>query len=210
MPSMPTHVDELGFHFGGQNISAATVGEKYLSEFDRILKTYATDRFDYVLEWGSGVSTQILVRHAEQQGRTKLLLTLDTNGEYQKAVFSARRMPSFLRAVALDPIGPRNSQSDPELNYSTYPLGLGQKFDFIYVDGRRRLECALVAALLSHSETIMVLHDYRRRRYQPVVALFDVEEDGQQFRVCRLRRDALAIFASPAEEISARMVLPND
>ena len=46
-----------------------------------------------------------------------------------------------------------------------------------------------MATLLSHPDTIVVLHDYRRTRYQPMKALYEVIEDGSQFRVMRLRRD---------------------
>jgi hypothetical protein len=41
---------------------------------------------------------------------------------------------------------------------------------------------------MSHHETIVALHDYRRTRYQPVTALFDIVEDGPQFRVLRPKR----------------------
>jgi hypothetical protein len=37
----------------------------------------------------------------------------------------------------------------------------------------------------------VALHDYRRARYQPVRALYDVIEDGTQFRVMRRRQDLL-------------------
>ena len=35
----------------------------------------------------------------------------------------------------------------------------------------------------------IVIHDYRRGRYQLVKALFDIVEDGPQFRVMKTRRD---------------------
>jgi hypothetical protein len=80
---------------------------------------------------------------------------------------------------------------DEGLSYSTFPLSLGYKFDFIYIDGRRRLECALTAAIMCHPQTIVVLHDYRRTRHQSVKGLFDIVEDGPQFRVMR-RKHAFA------------------
>jgi hypothetical protein len=69
------------------------------------------------------------------------------------------------------------------------PARLRPPFDFIFIDGRRRLECALVASLLCHPDTVVVLHDYRRSRYQPVKVIYDIVEDGPQFRVMRLRKD---------------------
>ena len=35
------------------------------------------------------------------------------------------------------------------------------------------------------ADGIVVLHDYRRRRYDMVRVLFDIVEDGSQFRVMR-------------------------
>src|SRR5215207_445590 len=90
------------------------------------------------------------------------------------------------------------SQSDPELAYSTSPLLLGEVFDFIYIGGRRRMECALTSALLAHEETIIVLHDYRRGRYQPIRALFDIVEDGVAFRVMKPRRELLPLIRERA------------
>lgn len=43
--------------------------------------------------------------------------------------------------------------------------------------------------MLSYPDTVVVLHDYRRTRYQPMKALYEVIEDGAQFRVMRVRRN---------------------
>jgi hypothetical protein len=96
----------------------------------------------------------------------------------------------------LDRVGPTRSNSDQELNYSTFPLSLKKTFDIILIDGRRRMECAFIAATLCHEKTLVILHDYRRARYQPVLALFDVVEDGAQFRVLRIKSTALQALKS--------------
>lgn len=91
-------------------------------------------------------------------------------------------------ALSIDIIGPRESQSDICLNYSSLPLHFNNQFDLIYIDGRRRVECALTAALISHENTVVVVHDYRRYRYQHMLALFDVILDGPHFRVMKVRQ----------------------
>ncbi|HEY1474182.1 MAG TPA: hypothetical protein VGF53_08880 [Pseudolabrys sp.] len=92
--------------------------------------------------------------------------------------------PGFVPLHA-DLMGPKLSDRDPELNYATLPVGLGRSFDFIYIDGRRRLECALIATQVCAPDGIVVLHDYRRRRYDSVRLLYDILEEGSQFRVMR-------------------------
>jgi hypothetical protein len=57
------------------------------------------------------------------------------------------------------------------------------------------MECAFIAALLCRNTSIVTIHDYRRTRYQPVLALFDLIEDGPQFRVLRPRASVLAATA---------------
>ena len=193
--------DELGFVFQGKAVDARKFKPVYISEFRRVLGTYAAAGVCSILEWGSGLTTQILVEHAARLPDFELLLSIDSNAAYQEAVFAARERPAFLQTAALDLIGPQSLA--PELPYATYPLRLGRKFDLIFIDGRRRMECAFIAALLCHEKTVIVVHDYRRLRYQPILALFDLIEDGKEFRVLRPRLSVLKAlgegsFYSPA------------
>jgi len=185
---------EFGFTFKGTRIDGGKYGQRYINDFRRILATHASGAKAF-LEWGSGLTSQILAAHAQSLPDVELFLTIDNKPEYQKAIFAERARPAFLETVVQDLTGPCQSRADPELAYSTYPLGLGRKFDFIFIDGRRRMECAFIAALLCHETTTVVIHDYRRARYQPVLALFDVIEDGKEFRVMRLRPSVLASIA---------------
>jgi hypothetical protein len=185
--------EEFSFVFQGKTVDARKFKPVYISEFRRVLETYAAAGVRSILEWGSGLTTQMLVEHASRLPDFELLLTIDANAPYQEAIFSARERPAFLKEVALDLVGPQSLA--PELPYSTYPLGLGRKFDLIFIDGRRRMECAFIAALLCHEKTVVVVHDYRRLRYQPILALFDIVEDGKEFRVLRPRLSVLAAMA---------------
>lgn len=194
--------DDFGFTFKGARVDAGKYGLKYVNEFRRVLHTYVARDVKNILEWGGGLTTQILAAHAQALGSVELLLTIDNKPEYQKAIFAERPRPDFLKEAVLDLTGPCQSRRDPELAYSTYPLGLGRKFDFIFIDGRRRVECAFIASLLCHENSVVAMHDYQRARYQPVLALFDVIEDGAEFRVMRPRASVHAAtstnFAMPA------------
>jgi len=188
--------EEFGFVFQGKTVDARKFKPAYISEFRRVLETYAAAGVCSILEWGSGLTTQMLADHASGLPDFQLLLTIDSNAPYQEAVFAERERPAFLQMAALDLVGPQSLA--PELPYSTYPLGLGRKFDLIFIDGRRRMECAFIAALLCHEKTVIVVHDYRRLRYQPIFALFDLVEDGREFRVLRPRPSVLAAMAESA------------
>ncbi|HEV2171726.1 MAG TPA: hypothetical protein VGR40_12300 [Candidatus Binatus sp.] len=177
----------LSFTFRGKTIDANSYGIDYVREFERLLEDLPTAPAA-ILEWGSGLSSLILLEKAKRWG-SRTFLSVDHDQAYQDAVFAGRRLPDFLQLACLDLTGPCNNQRDPELNYSTYPLSRGETFDLIYIDGRRRLECAYIAALLSQDETRVILHDYRRARYQPVLGLFDVLDEGPRFRVLRVRRE---------------------
>lgn len=164
------------------NLNTSTqYGNDYASEFRRVLSTYAKDAKSF-LEWGAGYTTKMILEHIGDR-EADIFLTIDENAEYLRDVTSdySSLKYFFARAVALT--GPCVDDRDKGLNYSTFPLSIRRKFDFIFIDGRRRLECSLTAALVANPNSIIVMHDYRRARYQPAKALFKIIEDGSQFRV---------------------------
>lgn len=112
------------------------------------------------------------------------VLSIDDNEAYSNAVRTHVSSPDF-ELLCVDLVGPKRNQSAPEPNYSTCPLSTGRSYDLIYIDGRRRMECAMMALLLGDGSQVVILHDYRRGRYQPVRHFYDIIEDGDQFRVMR-------------------------
>jgi hypothetical protein len=183
--------------------ATAAFGDDYIGEFRRIVETYAStaNRF---LEWGVGHSTLELIRIIEERGGCELFVTLDDYQPYLEEILkNIPAIPAWLDIILESRDGPKNGDRDPEPAYSTRPLIFGRAFDFIFIDGRRRMECALVAALLSHSNTHVVLHDYRRGRYQLVRALFDIVEDGSQFRVLKARSQLLPDILESASGVIA-------
>jgi len=197
--------EKFEFYFNGDLVSPDKFGPVYISDFIRILEIYATTGIRNILEWGSGLTTQVLAARLERMPNIELFVTIDTNRAYQNAIFAGRPKPACLREMILDPIGPHDQQAVSETTYSTYPLRLGRKFDFIFIDGRRRMECAFVASVVSHPETIVVIHDYRRARYQTILALFDVIEDGEEFRVLRPRREVLTAMQEGVARMEAAL-----
>jgi hypothetical protein len=174
----------------GQVRASDAFGTDYLSELRRVIDQYVRPVTRAFLEWGTGNSTLAILQWRDTLALDNFF-TIDDDQTYLDEL--VRQLPpwSGFHPLCADLVGPKASDRDPELNYSTLPLTLASQFDFIFIDGRRRLECALVAALLCHQDSVVVLHDYRRGRYQPIKALYDIVEDGPQFRVMRPRRGIL-------------------
>jgi hypothetical protein len=173
---------------GGVVRSSHTYGADYLSEFQRILLQHVKPDTRAYLEWGMGHSTLAILELRDRLAIDNLF-SIDDSQPFLDQLLPQLPQWSGFHPICLDLQGPKFGDRDPELNYSTWPLSLRRKFDFIFIDGRRRMECAFMATLLCHAETIVMLHDYRRARYQPIKALYDIVEDGNQFRVMRQRKD---------------------
>jgi hypothetical protein len=170
----------------GQPQSSEVWGKDYLPEYRRILQQYVKPVTRAFLEWGCGNTTLAIIQWRESLAVDNFF-SIEHSAEYLAQMVPQFPAWSGFHPIHQDVTGPTHDQHDQGLNYSTLPLTLGTRFDFIFIDGRRRLECAFVASLLCHPDTIVVLHDYHRRRYQPVKALYEILEDGSQFRVMRLR-----------------------
>lgn len=193
---------DLWFEHQGQRISAGAFGLSFLPELLRVVTVWAPSAGSF-LEWGSGLSTLLLARVAAARGGR--LTTLDHDAAYQRSVLDRLSGSEPVTALVEELRGPQRSQRDTGLNYSARPLALGDSFDFILIDGRRRMECALTAFLLSSPETLVAIHDYRRARYQGLALLFETLEEGEQFRVLRARPELLTATAAERRQVLRRV-----
>lgn len=175
---------------GGGVRSSKAYGADYLSELRRTIAAYAVDQRRTVLEWGMGNSTQFFIEEREAL-RLGALFSIDNAADYFAALTETLPKWDKFHPFCIDLMGPKASDRDPELNFATFPLSINARFDIIFIDGRRRMECALTAAQLCRADTVVILHDYRRARYQGVRFLFEIVEDGTQFRVMKLKPELL-------------------
>lgn len=178
-------------------------GAAYDPEFRRILAQYAPDARSF-LEWGAGYTTRMIIEHIGSNP-AEIFVTMDENCEYLDNVVAPYRDLEWLHPKCISVTGPCVDQRDTGLNYSTYPLSLGRQFDFIFIDGRRRMECAMMALLMARPNTIVAVHDYRRTRYQPVHAFYRIIEDGPQFRIMLPRSTVIPTFQDMAPAVMALM-----
>jgi len=202
---LPYKNDLCQFIFNDQFIRASRFyGSPYLDEFSGIISKYAAGKSLFrMLEWGSGFTSLLAPMVLDSRGVDFRLESIDDNPRYQRDLAKFVYAPGRIEFRLEDLTGPGKSQADPELNYSTSPLRNREGYDFIFIDGRRRVECAYIAALVSSPETIVVIHDFRRGRYQPVLGLFEVVEETEQFRVMKLRKGVHEALKPGRAEISS-------
>lgn len=120
------------------------------------------------LEWGSGGSTVHFPKLLRDSNKKFNWLSLEYNRlwaiEVQQAVSEAD-----LEGVKVKLFDSGTTELRPEFDftdYINYPATLGQKFDFILVDGRCRRRCVLEAKELLTENGVLVLHDASRPWYQ--------------------------------------------
>lgn len=163
---------------------------RYLNLLHSILHVHAPDALGAVLEWGTGHSTAYLLELAQARGAERLV-TLDHHGAYQKRIVEALGKAPLLEAHAVSLVGARVAKGrDTSHNYATFPLSLNTKFGLIYIDGRRRNECMLVARELLAPSGVVICHDATRTRYELGFQLFELisaYERAGGFRVMTLR-----------------------
>jgi hypothetical protein len=171
--------------FRGKRISENNYGKDYPEDFGYILRKYAPRTTGNILEWGSGLTSLITQSMLDEIGARRFT-SIENDKEFWLTMsqrISDRRVRLLLREL----IGPTAAQNDIGDNYTSYPLHACESYDLVYIDGRRRLECAYVAALAAHQDTVVFMHDFRRSRYQAVLGLYEIVEDRRQFRVMKLR-----------------------
>ena len=136
----------------------------HIREFHEIISSLNFNP-KYILEWGSGLSSYILSDFCLKWD-SKLFLTIDHSKEYQSGILENLEKPTCIEVCTMDLIGAIWPWDQNIYNYATYPFSKKAKFDLIYIDGRRRNECMLVASKVLSEKGILIVHDIWRRRYE--------------------------------------------
>jgi hypothetical protein len=102
----------------------------------------------------------------------ELLLSIDHRAEHLRAVVEQLRPYAFLHPRLIDAEELSQTGSDIDIAYVAYPSLLGISFDIILVAGRWRMECAMLARRLLEPAGIVLFHDWKHRRYEPLRELF--------------------------------------
>lgn len=134
--------------------------------YERLLRKYLRSRKpDLILEWGTGNSTMMMLEERPEAE----IHTID----HDPLWFSRWRdeLKGFPNVcVYCVPLTE---------NYYLVPLAFKQAgcFDFVFVDGRQRVNCLKVAKKVIKSDGVVILHDSERARYRDGKALFKIIEE---------------------------------
>lgn len=122
-----------------------------------------------ILEWGPGPSTVILAQECPDAE----IITIEHQRIYYNIWSERLKIFSNVRVVLVE-----SSEDTPMDDYVNYPLE--GKFDFVFVDGRRRVRCLKRAKTLLNPGGAVLLHDAHREEYKEGTDIFNlikVQED---------------------------------
>jgi GT2 family glycosyltransferase len=164
-------------------VNTGVLGDSMPEELLSLLNRHAVSA-RRLLEWGTGDNTAIMTGFAHIRG-AELLLSIDHRAEHLRAVVEQLPRYAFLHPRFVDTEELSRTGSDIDIAYVAYPSMLGISFDIILIAGRWRMECAMLARTLLEPDGIVVFHDWRHRRYEPLQELFQVLEESREFLVLR-------------------------
>lgn len=113
------------------------------------------------LEWGAGASTVFFPRLLEDRRIPYRWTSIEHNPEWMSAVLAEGRTLN----IEVNFFPTQNTREDSMNDYDTFPLRMGRRFDFIFIDGRKRKRCLLTAAKVLAPNGVAILHDAHREYY---------------------------------------------
>lgn len=125
-------------------------------------------RYIECLEWGAGGSTIFFPRFLEENRIAYRWTSLEHNPDWQRAVL-AEHGKLNVDVICFPAVEPRR---DPMEDYVSFPNWMGRKFDFIFVDGRKRRRCLVTASRVLSPQGVVVLHDAHREYYHAGMSVF--------------------------------------
>jgi hypothetical protein len=164
-------------------VATGVLGDSMPDELLSLLNRHAVSA-RRLLEWGTGDNTAIMAGFAHIRG-AELLLSIDHRADHLRAVVEQLPRYAFLHARFIDAEELSEFGSDIDIAYVAYPSLLGIGFDVILIAGRWRMECAMLARTLLEPDGIVVFHDWKHRRYEPLRELFEIVEESREYLVLR-------------------------
>ena len=110
---------------GGITRSSRAYGDDYLTELRRVLTQHVKPVTRAWLEWGAG-NTTLAIHQLHETLPVDDFFSIDNSQAYLDEL--AAQLPPWngFHPVCLDLVGPKLSDRDLELAYSTWPLSLGR------------------------------------------------------------------------------------
>lgn len=135
-----------------------------------------------VLEYGSGYSTNEIAQYVKE------IISIEHQHEWYNTLIN--QIPENCTLILSPPNlpyieGGHDGTYDEFKNYIESPLDKGV-FDIILIDGRARTSCASVCKTISHSDTLIFIHDFQRPEYQEALnylELIDIIDTMAKFKI---------------------------
>lgn len=154
----------------GKSIAKPKAKYREIAIIEEVLKTSKPKR---CLEWGSGFSTLYFPKFL---GEGASWISIEHDPEWAKRVTEMNRNSNVtVHHIPPDHFPWTDEHHDGAYsdfkNYIEFPGRFGP-FDFIFVDGRGRVDCLKKAGELLTKEGIVILHDANRVYYHAAFPLF--------------------------------------
>jgi hypothetical protein len=119
------------------------------------------------LEWGSGGSTIHFTDFLEKEGIPYSWTSIEYNKVWYEKVQEVVKSKPDVSLVLFDVGNTVLKQRYVNMDdYVNYPNTLNKKFDVVFVDGRKRRRCVLLAKNFLKNDGVVFLHDAQRTYYQ--------------------------------------------
>ena len=139
-----------------ENLGSLVPSDIYL--FEKYIKKINPKK---ILEWGPGVSTKIIKKLTDAE-----ILSIEHHGLWYK------KAKGFANV--------KHIEIKKNTSYATIAYEHGP-FDMIFIDGRRRVECAIVAKQVISPGGVIMLHDKNRENYmRPLRPHIKIIEEGEK------------------------------
>jgi predicted O-methyltransferase YrrM len=148
----------------------------------------------YVLEWGPGKSTKVILDNTDAK-----ILTIEHQEEYyNKSKNEFENNPNV--EIVYRPLGIKPTQSIGYINYPIFNL-LNEgsdlkKYDLIFVDGRHRFDCIISSRFILNDGGIVLLHDAHREIYLPAIETFSYYAVLDDFRTAIMSNNPINYLES--------------
>lgn len=127
-----------------------------------------------IIEWGPGHSTELMLLHAP----AAQIVSIEHSPQYH--AIAAEKFGSRIKLLKKDVC-----QRDSDYATCAYDHG---PYDLAFVDGRRRVECALIALSLLRPGGVVIIHDWCRQNYaRPLSRIAEIMECANNTAVLRPR-----------------------
>jgi predicted O-methyltransferase YrrM len=118
------------------------------------------------LEWGCGTGTIFFVRELLPLNPTVRWTSVEHSKEWHgKVSVWASFLPINVKNVPVPDESTDAVRANPMDDYVALPATLDRKFDFIFIDGRKRRRCLIAASKILSPGGVVVLHDAERPHY---------------------------------------------